>query len=98
MNLFPAAVYPAADRGPVIGLRPERIRFVPVTAGAKLVGRVAAVENIGGEAIVHVDVHDHRLLARVPRGVAPARGAEIGIDFDHSDLHAFDGNDGRAVA
>jgi ABC-type sugar transport system ATPase subunit len=96
MNLFPADLLGPPNKGPVRGIRPERIRLVE-TDRARAMGRVRAVESTGPEVIVHVDVGDHRLLVRTPRALEPRAESDVGLAFADGDVHEFESVDGPAI-
>ncbi|MFP5351678.1 MAG: ABC transporter ATP-binding protein [Actinomycetota bacterium] len=95
MNVFPAKTLGLALEGGYVGIRPERIGLVEGTSG-RLNGAVSVVENIGGDAVVHVAVGDERLLVRCDVRAAPATGTHVGLMFADADLHRFD-DDGKAA-
>jgi len=95
MNLLPERLL-GGDGTAVIGVRPERLALVAASEG-RLRGPVVAVEHIGAEAVVHVDVSGERALVRCDARRAPESGAEVGLGFSDSDVHRFEGPDGRAV-
>lgn len=97
MNLFPASVLPAEfHRGPIAGIRPERVRLVDAGDGT-LDGTSRLVEVIGPEAIVHVEVDGHHILARVPPRPIPAKDVLVGLQFEGPDLHFFESLEGAAI-
>jgi len=97
MNLFPASVLPAdLRRGPVAGIRPERVALVQPGSGT-MDGVSHLVEVIGPEAIVHVEVDGHQILARVPPRPTPIKDSRVGLRFETSDLHFFESLDGAAI-
>jgi ABC-type sugar transport system ATPase subunit len=97
MNLLPAHVSPDGARGPVIGIRPEHVLLTdPERAGVQ--GYVRAVEHIGDAVIVHVDLGEHVVIAKVYEGrFLPEEGSRVGVNFGSEDSYAFDGFDGRVV-
>ncbi|MGH2746727.1 MAG: ABC transporter ATP-binding protein, partial [Actinomycetota bacterium] len=95
MNLFPADLLDSGHGATTLGVRPEKIRLV-TPDHASLSGRVRAVEPIGGESIVHVDVRDQRFFVRVGRDSAPSEGEDVGLDIGAPDVYRFD-DAGRAL-
>ncbi len=99
-----------ARRGEVLvaGLRPEALHYgsagLPGEHEHRLGGRVAGVEHLGREQIVHIDSDIPtaggeglvELAARVPGDVPVATGGHLALAFDPSRLHFFDAA-GRAV-
>ena len=85
-------------RGRVLGLRPEDVAIDG--AGECIRGRVTAVEYLGAEALVSCaigETNDTSILAHSRGGAAPAVGASIGLAWDASAAHIFDGASGRRV-
>ena len=95
MNLFASPLVAPRLGFPVVGVRPEHVRIVGPGEG-RMSGRVAAVELLGDVAIVHVEVGDDRIAAKVLREGAPERGEEIGLGFEDAHVHVFDSRDGAA--
>ncbi|MGH2698931.1 MAG: ABC transporter ATP-binding protein [Actinomycetota bacterium] len=89
MNMFPAEVSPDHERAATLGVRPEDVGLVGHDF-AKLIGVVTLVETIGSEAIVHVGVDHGRFLIKLPRAEAPSITDEVGLNFNHESVHAFD--------
>ncbi|WP_312714482.1 ABC transporter ATP-binding protein [Corynebacterium flavescens] len=81
MNIF----YFAGHR---LGVRPENIRLS--AEHGELTGVVDIVEELGAESYVYVTVGSQRFVARAEAGVIPARGEEVGLDFDPEQAHRFD--------
>ena len=86
-NLLPVEV---TSRPGLLAVRPERTRFVAVTAG-RFDAQVAAVEAAGEEAVVHLEVLGawHQLLARVPFAARPEVGTKVGVTWDVADEQHF---------
>lgn len=81
MNIFDFA-------GHRLGVRPENIRLS--AEHGELTGVVDIVEELGAESYVYVTVGSQRFVARAEAGVIPARGEEVGLDFDPEQAHRFD--------
>ena len=94
MNLVPAEVL--GEREGWRGVRPERIS-IGTTEHGRLVGRVTAVEPLGSEGVVHVEVGTSRFLVRMLWESVPTVGDEVGLSFDDSDVYAFESRDGKAL-
>jgi sn-glycerol 3-phosphate transport system ATP-binding protein len=94
MNLFPSEVLNGA--GGWNGVRPEHISIAAPDEG-RLSGRVRAVEPLGSEGVVHVDVAHSTLLARVPWDSVPTRGETVGLEFADANVYSFESRDGKAV-
>ncbi len=97
MNLFPSDLYGAARDGRVVGVRPEHLRLVAPAKG-RFSGRVAAIENLGHEAVVHVEAGHYRLSVRSLPAEVPPEGAEVGLAFDEAAVHLFEDFDGPAAS
>jgi multiple sugar transport system ATP-binding protein len=91
MNVFPASLL--GDGPGVAGVRPERVALLSPEDG-RLRGRVTAVEPIGSEATVHVDVAGRRFLVRADRRAPSVLGDEVGLAFCDGDVHRFAAADG----
>lgn len=96
MNVFPSAAVAPGLAASKLGLRPERIRLVASSDG-RVVGRVVAVEAVGSEAIVHLEVAGYPVLVRADPHVRADVGAEMGLSFRDEDLYSFEGPDEKAV-
>ena len=88
MNVFASSLL-GDGSGSLAGIRPEHLRIVQTGEG-DIDGTVAATELLGDVAIVHVDVRDQRLAAKVLRETAPAVGSEVSLAFEVAQVHEFD--------
>lgn len=79
-------------RAVTVGIRPERLHFD--TPDARLRGVVTAIENLGGDEIVHISVGATSLAVRAPRPVPVRVGDATGLDVDPRDLHLFESGTG----
>jgi ABC-type sugar transport system ATPase subunit len=95
MNLLPGDLIGGGRGEARVGVRPERIRLVGVDEG-RLSGTVFAVDDLGGERIVHVDSGGHRVLVRTIAAGVPPPGAEVGLSFLDADAYRF-APDGKAI-
>ena len=95
MNLLPEGLF-GGNGADMLGVRPERLVLVAPLEG-RLKGAAIAVEHIGAEAVVHVDVSGERVLVRCDARRAPEVDAVVGLQFSDADVHRFEGSDGRAV-
>ncbi len=95
MNLFAASLLTPDLGFPVVGVRPEHVRVVGPGEG-RLNGAIAAVELLGDVAIVHVEVGEHRIAAKMLREGTPRRGEEVGLEFEDARVHVFESWDGAA--
>ncbi len=96
MNLLGSDVQPTPDGVAVIGIRAERIRVVEPQHG-RLRGRIKAIDQIGSQSIVHLDVSGTDILATGERWAEHREGEEVGLDYSDSDIYKF-GPDGGALA
>jgi ABC-type sugar transport system ATPase subunit len=97
MNLLPAHLYPDGARGPVVGIRPEHVRITP-EGRPPLRGYVRSIEPIGDAIIVHVDLGEQVITAKVYEGgYLPVEGALVGLEVAAERTRFFDGLDGRAL-
>jgi multiple sugar transport system ATP-binding protein len=87
----------------VAGLRPEAIHFEGSPRGSKddlvIEARVALVENLGGEAVVYLDVGHTQLAAALPlsRIAPPEFGADVKVVVDPADIMLFDASSGARL-
>ncbi len=78
-----------------VGLRPQHLRLQP---GGPVQARVALVEALGAESVVHADLDGGaRVLAVLPGQPNLGRGEAITLGFDPADLHLF-GAEGQRVS
>jgi ABC-type sugar transport system ATPase subunit len=75
-----------------VGVRPEHVRVGEGTVEAE----VTLVEPAGNEALVHLDVEGHELVARLRPEELPAVGARVPVGIRPADVHRFD-QQGRRV-
>ena len=79
-----------------IGVRPEDLRVGADAPGATMRCRVIAVEPLGGEVIVDLDLDGRIVKAMTPPDVHIEPDELIPVEFDLSRIHLF-GPDGRSV-
>jgi multiple sugar transport system ATP-binding protein len=79
-----------------IGVRPEDLRVGADAPGATMRCRVIAVEPLGGEVIVDLDLDGRIVKAMTPPDVHIEPDELIPVEFDLSRIHLF-GTDGRSV-
>jgi multiple sugar transport system ATP-binding protein len=80
----------------LVGVRPEH--FAPGDAGAgRMSGRVQVVEPLGADTLVHFQLGEATVTARMPPEVRPAPGEEIAVSVDPARLFLFDAETERAV-
>ncbi|UOT03566.1 ABC transporter ATP-binding protein [Rhodococcus opacus] len=94
----PLGLPAGAASGPrtvTVGIRPERLRLG--TTEARLRGVVTAIENLGGEEIVHLSLGATSLAVRAPRPVPVRAGDAAGLGIDSRDLHLFESGTGRRL-
>jgi ABC-type sugar transport system ATPase subunit len=107
MNILPlAALGKAAGLSPqlagidqsatMIGIRPEHISFASVSSAATT-ARVAQIEMIGTECLVHAEIGAERIIARVVRPLAPRIDETVGLAWPDHEIHLFDASSGRRM-
>ena len=80
----------AADGDVTVGLRPHHIGLVGAGQG-HVDARVALVEALGSETIVHTRLPGGQAMLAVLTGQRPlASGDDVGLKFDLAQLHVFD--------
>src|SRR5512132_3670526 len=86
---LPATVSLPAGTEVTVGLRPEHL--APSTqADASLAGRVAIVEALGADTLLHLDVGGRNVIARLPHGVMPAIGTTLHVRANPERVYLFD--------
>jgi multiple sugar transport system ATP-binding protein len=91
-----AAMAPVGDI--LIGVRPhDLIAHAAVTGGSGLTvtGTVSAVEPLGPETLVHLDVADTSIIATVREKFVPAVGSTLTCEAAPGDLYLFDASTER---
>jgi ABC-type sugar transport system ATPase subunit len=86
--------------GVLVGIRPERLSVAGPDAPFHhcLHPRVAALEDLGADTILHLELPDGReLVAKVPSPVHASAGNPLELVVDTRRLHFFDPHDARAV-
>lgn len=81
----------------LLGIRPEHLRVGDDTAEVGAPATVVAVELLGGESHVALEVGGTEIVARVPGFDAPTRGSAVRIGFDPRDARWFDAKSERAI-
>ncbi len=93
----------AAGTEVIAGLRPEHVKLLaagePAASALSGNARVTLVENLGGEAVVYLEVDGHPLTAAIPlTGRAPPEIDEtIAISAAPNDVKLFDAASGRRI-
>jgi len=77
------------NHNPVVGLRPEDVKIVPVTEGI-LNGNLKMIGPAGSESLLYLSVHGENIIAKISEGISYNEGDRIGIRFDESKLLLFD--------
>ncbi len=90
--MLPLPVSPKGVSEALLGLRPERLTWLPPGApapAALLAGRAVVVEPLGAETLVTLDIGGHELHARVPPRSVRTAGEAVRLGVDPMDLHLF---------
>ncbi|GAA5666198.1 ABC transporter ATP-binding protein [Brucella sp. RRSP16] len=86
-----AGVELAPDGDILIGVRPHDLKVEKGTAnGLSLTGTVTAVEPLGAETLVHLDVNGVSVIATAPGKVIPATGGTLSVAAPAGSLYLFD--------
>ncbi|GAB4055348.1 ABC transporter ATP-binding protein [Catellatospora paridis] len=81
-----------------LGVRPEHVTLSGVgSAPADLLGKVERVEVLGEDALVHLRLGGHPMIARVAARTRPAPGDRVAVDVAAKHLHAFDAVTGERI-
>jgi multiple sugar transport system ATP-binding protein len=78
-----------------LGVRPEHVGVDPSAGNAS--GRVEVVETAGNETLVHVQVGDEAVVARVAPELRLEVGQRVGIAASERDVYLFDAESGALV-
>ena len=93
---------PDAGRKLLFGVRPEHLRLVNGANNADFEMRVAAVEALGADTLVHghaagAGEQAEMLVARLPGGTRVAAGDTLPLAIDPGMAHLFDAGSGRRI-
>ena len=80
----------------VLGLRPEHVRLVAEPTAETLAGRLTFTEELGSQAIHHIEIAGVDILAEGVSGSRPEAGAAL-IVADPGAVHLFDQDSGRRL-
>ena len=81
----------APDGDILVGVRPHDLKVEEGTAnGLSLTGTVTAVEPLGAETLVHLDVNGVSVIATAPGKVIPATGGTLSVSAPAGSLYLFD--------
>lgn len=104
MNLYPTemlpGLLPAGTHDVVVGIRPHDIQVV-TPGGSAAVGRIEVVEPVGSTTLIHVRMKDEGSpLLRVVTSDAVVRRPDemVGLNFNRSRLHVFNGTTGMRLS
>lgn len=91
-----AALRNAGAAEAVLGVRPEHLVVSPETSN-HLKATIALVEPLGSDTLVHFEVGDVRMIARVAPDLRPRPGDVLAFGFAPGKTHLFDERDGSAL-
>jgi multiple sugar transport system ATP-binding protein len=82
----------ATDGDVLIGMRPHELKIgaTPVQGGILLQGIVTAVEPLGAETLVHLDVNGNAIIATAPGKTVPHTGETLTASAPSGSLYLFD--------
>jgi multiple sugar transport system ATP-binding protein len=90
MNLLPGSAAGQSD-GMLVGIRPHDLIVGAATdGGLTLAGEVTAVEPLGAETLVHLDIAGTDVVATAPGKVSPKVGETITARAEPGSLYLFD--------
>jgi multiple sugar transport system ATP-binding protein len=78
-----------ADRGLILGIRPENIQLSHRFQDDHIRARIYVVENMGNETVVEVDLDGHIITARVGADFEGEMGDPIGLRFNLEKAYLF---------
>ena len=81
-----------------VGVRPEHLLRAGEGEADAFDAVVDVVEPVGSEVFVNLTVGAHALVARLAPGDVPPAGSTLRLRASPAHLHAFDPDDGRALA
>jgi oligogalacturonide transport system ATP-binding protein len=91
-----------AQPGPVtFGVRPQHLEIVPGDAPGALRGTITAVEFMGHEVNLHVEIEGHAFVVVVPGEKydrSAVRGTRVALRPIESRIHVFDGTTGQNLS
>lgn len=90
-------ILPEAERGVLLGVRPEHITLVSDRNNADIELKATAVETLAHGYPAGGDVHSGELVARLPGGVHVADGNLLPLAINPGMAHIFDTTSGRRV-
>lgn len=86
------------NAGITLGIRPERVRLVPVDSPeATLRASVTLVEPLGSKNVVHLAHEGREARAVTASDVRPGIGENVGLAIDAAAVHLFDDASGLAL-
>ncbi|MEL4375374.1 ABC transporter ATP-binding protein [Brucella cytisi] len=81
----------APDGDILVGVRPHDLKVEEGTPdGLSLTGTVTAVEPLGAETLVHLDVNGVSVIATAPGKIIPATGGTLSVSAPAGSLYLFD--------
>ncbi|KAB2662390.1 sn-glycerol-3-phosphate ABC transporter ATP-binding protein UgpC [Brucella tritici] len=81
----------APDGDILVGVRPHDLKVEEGTSGGfSLTGTVTAVEPLGAETLVHLDVNGVSVIATAPGKVIPTTGGTLSVSAPAGSLYLFD--------
>ncbi|MFJ6327270.1 MULTISPECIES: ABC transporter ATP-binding protein [unclassified Rhizobium] len=81
----------APDGDVLVGVRPHDLRVEEgQSGGLSLRGTVTAVEPLGAETLVHLDVNGASVIATAPGKVIPETGSTLAVSAPAGSLYLFD--------
>jgi len=96
-----AGVAPAADGDILIGVRPHDLVTQTgtdkVDGGLHLEGTVTAVEPLGSETLVHLDITGTPVIATAPARLIPETGSSLACHAAPGSLYLFDARTEKAL-
>ncbi|BCJ76995.1 sn-glycerol-3-phosphate import ATP-binding protein UgpC [Catellatospora sp. IY07-71] len=101
MNLLPGdgPLRPPGTAADVeLGVRPEHVALSAAhSTPARTLGEVARVEVLGEDALIHLRLGGHAVVAKVPARTRPAPGDRVTVHVADEHLHAFDAATGERI-
>jgi len=86
-----------AERGVMLGIRPEHITVLTSAAERSVAGRVYVTEEMGNETLVVVSVGDLKLTARAPAGFRALPETPVWLKLAMDKSHLFHSQTGERI-
>jgi ABC-type sugar transport system ATPase subunit len=80
----------------ILGIRPEDVQLSRNNKGLR--ARCRHIVSVGNRAILHLDLYDRKVKAKVPVGAPVSPGDTVLINIDNEKIKLFDAESGMLIA